>query len=523
MADCLTLDLRVTAGSDGRHEVTAEEPGSGRAGPERLGLHELDAPGFRAALEIVRRGPPAADGEPFRVVGDGLFRALFGGDVLSLFAGLHDQRIRPNPHAALRLRLDIDERLPDLAALPWELLRWRDAPLSTQVQTLLSRRVAGLGYGTVRPLSVADRPRVLLVIPRGSGLATEGERAILTAALARNGIPYDVLEDKVTLGLLADVLAGGAYHILHFIGHGAEAMTGDGGLSGYLRFNAPGAAGESADEEWVEHDRIQAVLSTHTDLRLVVLNACSSAAIGGRPPGAASRGFSGLVPAILRAGVPAALAMQHPIRDDVAIQFADTFYSRLTGGRWAGQVEIATALARNACYLSFPNDRGFATPVLFLRGEGRLFELAPQEKETPAMDAVTLAPEITALLIQHLTQQGPARDRSRGAALHVALQTAAQSRPAWAEALADLAAAPADEDAQAAARIQLKKLLARDEGLASELERLLRADEAVLPGPQAGVQITAGDRSIVAGRKVNITGTVITGDIGGNVTIGKGG
>ena len=139
------------------------------------------------------------------------------------------------------------------------------------------------------------------------------------------------------------------------------------------------------------------------------------------------------------------------------------------------------------------------------------------------MDAVTLAPEITALLIQHLTQQGAAHDRSRGAALAAALQTAGQSRPAWAEALADLAAAPADADAQAAARIQLKKLLARDEGLASELERLLRADEAVLPQPQAGVQITAGDRSIVAGRKVNIAGTVITGDIGGNVTIGKGG
>ena len=91
---------------------------------------------------------------------------------------------------------------------------------------------------------------------------------------------------------------------------------------------------------------------------------------------------------------------------------------RLTGGRWAGQVEVATTLARNACYLSFPNDRGFATPVLFLRGEGRLFETrACRRRRAPPMDAVTLAPEVTAMLIQHLTQQGTARDRSRGAAL----------------------------------------------------------------------------------------------------------
>ena len=523
MADYLDIDLRVSPRGDRRYEVTAEEAGSGRAGPQPLGRHVLDDPGFQAALACLRLEPGPVDEEVLRAVGDGLFRALLSDDVLHLFAGLFDQRIRPRPNTCLRLRLDIDERLPDVAALPWELLRWRDAPLATQVQTLLSRRVAGLEYGAVRSLMVTGRPRVLLVIPRGSGLDTDRERGILTAALGRGHIPYDVLEGRLTLGRLADALAGKAYQILHFIGHGAAATMGDGALRGYLRFNAPGEAGAGldSDEEWVDHVRIQALLSGQTDLRLVILNACSSAVAGGRSAGDDGRGFIGLVPAILRAGIPAALAMQYPIRDDVAIQFTDTFYQRLTGGRWAGQVEVAVTLARNACYLHFPDDRGFATPVLFLRGEGRLFEITLQEKESSHMDAVTLAPEVITMLIQHLTRQGTARDRSQGAALHAALQTAAQSRPAWGEALADLTAAPDDEDAQVAARVQLKKLLSRDEGLASELERLLRADEAVLP--QGGVQITAGDRSIVAGGKVHITGTVITGDIGGNVTIGKGG
>ena len=58
--------------------------------------------------------------------------------------------------------------------------------------------------------------------------------------------------------------------------------------------------------------------------------------------------------------------MQYRIRDDVALQFADTFYKRLTSGHWTGQVDTAITLARNACFVNFPDDRGFATPILYL-------------------------------------------------------------------------------------------------------------------------------------------------------------
>ena len=522
MAEFRNLILRISPGSDGGCEVTAEEIDSGHAGPQRLDQRVLDEPWFQAALGALRMQPEQTDNALLRAVGEGLFKVLFSSDVLALFTGLFDQRIRPNPTTCLRLNLDIDERLPDIATLPWELLRWRDTPLATQLQTWISRRFLGLDYGALRQVKLTGRPRVLLVIPGGSGLETARERDIVTEALRRTQVPFDVLEGKVTLGRLADALTGNTYHILHFIGHGAEARESDGSLTGYLRFNATAGSDENLAEEWVDHARIQALLSAQTDVRLVILNACSTAAVSGRAAGDAERGFTGLVPAILRAGVPAALAMQYPIRDDVAVQFAGTFYQRLTDGRWAGQVEAAVTLARNACFLHFPGDRGFSAPVLFLRGpEGRLFEVGYPEKEEAPMDATGLAPEVIALLLQYLKPRGEMRDRSRGAAVYGALQTVAQAHPAWGEALSDLAALPEDADAQAAARIQLKKLLARDEGLGSELARLLRTDEAALP--KGGVQITAGDRSIVAGRGVNITGTVITGDIGGSVTIGKGG
>ena len=67
---------------------------------------------------------------------------------------------------------------------------------------------------------------------------------------------------------------------------------------------------------------------------------------------------------------------------------------------------------------------------------------------------------------------------------------------------------------QAAARLQLKKLLTEDEAFAADLERLLKAAEG------AGVKpvVSATDRGVAAGR--DISGTVQTGDIKGPVTIG---
>ena len=73
MADYLELNLRVSPHGDGRFEVTAEEAGSGRAGPQPLGRHVLDDPGFQAALACLRLEPDPMGEEALRLVGDGLF------------------------------------------------------------------------------------------------------------------------------------------------------------------------------------------------------------------------------------------------------------------------------------------------------------------------------------------------------------------------------------------------------------------------------------------------------------------
>jgi len=91
-------------------------------------------------------------------------------------------------------------------------------------------------------------------------------------------------------------------------------------------------------------------------------------------------------------------------------------------------------------------------------------------------------------------------------ALWEKLRPKVEAKPAALEAVQDAAERPDDEDALAALRLQLKKLLAEDQPLAQELARLLQQAQA------GGRTVTAsGNRSVAIGG--NVTGSVIvTGD-----------
>jgi tetratricopeptide (TPR) repeat protein len=387
MPGIIDLNLRVGPVGAGAYEVVAETEEAGRAGPEPLGWEALSDPDFQAQLTALRGGA-SFDKSTARRLGETLFTTLVGGQVLRLFTGLYDQRIRGQGDAYLRLRLDVDERAPEIALLPWELLRWRDVPLATQAQTLITRHLPHLDYGAAGPLALDRAPRVLVVIPGGSGLAVDDERNAITETLDDASLSYALLDGNVTLERLADALAEENCHILHFIGHGAAARM-NGELTGLLRFNLSARRG---GEEWISHDRIQALLGPYRDLRLVVLNACHGAAVSGqagRTDPESGCGFVGLAPAILRAGVPAVVAMQFAVRDETASRFGATFYRRLATGKWVGRVDMATALARNACYLAAPDDPGYAAPVLFLRTRDSLLFSAEQTTSTSAPAAAT--------------------------------------------------------------------------------------------------------------------------------------
>ncbi len=98
---------------------------------------------------------------------------------------------------------------------------------------------------------------------------------------------------------------------------------------------------------------------------------------------------------------------------------------------------------------------------------------------------------------------GDAWDRAK--TLWGGLRPKVEARPAAQEAVTDAATEPQNADAQAALRLQLRKLLAEDDELARAIGQQWTAAQA------AGVTIIAsGDRAVAA---QNITGsTIVTGD-----------
>ena len=89
-------------------------------------------------------------------------------------------------------------------------------------------------------------------------------------------------------------------------------------------------------------------------------------------------------------------------------------------------------------------------------------------------------------------------------ALWARLKPKVAARPATQEAVQEVAAHPEDEDARAALRLQLRKLLAEDETLAREVQRMLDT-------PAVRQVIASGDRSVAIGGDVSKS-VIITGD-----------
>lgn len=90
-------------------------------------------------------------------------------------------------------------------------------------------------------------------------------------------------------------------------------------------------------------------------------------------------------------------------------------------------------------------------------------------------------------------------------ALWAKLRPKVEARPAAQEAAADVARNPQDADAQAALRLQLRKLLDQDPALATEVAALLQQATG------GNIAIASGDRSVAIGGYVSGS-TITTGD-----------
>jgi hypothetical protein len=127
-------------------------------------------------------------------------------------------------------------------------------------------------------------------------------------------------------------------------------------------------------------------------VRLAVLGACE----GGRRDQV--NAWTGVVPALTRAGIPAVVGMQYKIRDKNAIVFSRRFYRALAAGQ---PIDAAVTDGRLAILnRSGDDERDWGVPVLYLRtGEGVLFpRTRPTRRED---DSQTERALLEAELAQH--------------------------------------------------------------------------------------------------------------------------
>ncbi len=300
-----------------------------------------------------RRPPPEATlGE----AGSRLFRFLFDG-------ALHDSymqsrgRIDAAAGRGLRIRVVLPSAEGDaglLHALPWELLRSPETGefLACNPLTPVVRGLPLPGISPPFPEAATDGLRILIVVaqPEGTALDDADERArILAVWLRQQRAEVRVLADA-TAGALYEELRAGPCHVVHFIAHGGFApATGEGSL---LLHAAHGGT------QLVPGAVLAETLRANRELRLVFLNACSTAQSGHRP---GQQPLLAAAAALVRSGVPAVLAMQFPITDTAAREFSEAVYLSLARG---SSLEAAATDGRIALRHANPRSWQWVTPTL---------------------------------------------------------------------------------------------------------------------------------------------------------------
>ncbi len=286
--------------------------------------------------------------------GRGLAASVLSSDTLTLW--YESYQVARERNRGLRLRLHIDSW--DLTRLPWELLY----DLKRGDFVVFDPMVSLVRYLRLHAATPILRPRgslkVLAVVasPKDQPqLDWQRELAVLTEALSEliKGRQVSVLPClHTTYERLHVALLENTPDVVHFIGHGQYSREAHRGVLSLEDERGRTALLEAPDA---------ARMLQRYGVNLVVLNACETA----------NGAWAGLAPALVRAEIPAVIAMQWPIEDRAAIRFSRLFYKALSLGR---TVDECLAEGRiGACAAGAdPND--WAAPVLFLRStSGRLW------------------------------------------------------------------------------------------------------------------------------------------------------
>ncbi len=292
-------------------------------------------------------------------------------------------RARIGDDEGLRLRLRLADELADL---PWEYAYLDahrgeasaagflslDPRISIVRHEVIAEPVPGSWFGAPaqRRVVVAMASPEPHDVYRPLDLATE-QRALKEALAATPGVVAEYLPDY---GVGADVPGVTGKDLLsalitradifHFAGHGEFSKDMGVALGSLVGAGSILLADEDNQVDRIPADRLGQVLAGK-GVRLAVLGACES----GRRDG--QNVWSSVAAALLRAGIPAVVAMQFTVGDHEAAQFAGGLYQALAAGL---TIDEAVALGRTAIRLSATGDRAdrrdWGVPVLYLRNAG---------------------------------------------------------------------------------------------------------------------------------------------------------
>jgi hypothetical protein len=361
-------DFEIQISSIGGEQYTLFVSGPGGDARATITLPSQDPIYLALALRLAQLD---TDEAALFDLGQLLFQTLFQGPIKDVYTR---SQSAIGADEGMRLRFNIDlEKEADAAALPWEFLCDPDQGPLAMLDAPVVRYIP---HQSVIPTIVAPLPLKILLTGAHTLPPAEIDRELAEVEAALRALGDNVhitIEPHLTAAKLRAQLREG-FHVWHFIGHGVVSRDG---MTSLLRFED--ASGDPAEVS----ARELGILLQRSGLRLVVLNACNSGALTVNP-------LRSLAPALIRAQIPAVVAMQFSVPQEAARAFAGEFYRALADGM---PIDMCVTEGRKAVMdVAGLRNPDWGIPVVYTRApDGKLFERA-----APSAPAAPVIPPIAA-------------------------------------------------------------------------------------------------------------------------------
>ena len=322
--------------------------------------------------------------------GTSLYKKLFEGEIIELFTECFST-LKEEEGVRITLKFDLEEKTSEyLFSLPWELLKKEKfynlstkTPIVRHVE-VTSRSPNSLEFGdTIRVLILAANPEGTDQLNLDVEIDNMLKTLVSKTADSSKKFTYKLISNAQKKDLKNYLKDEKVFDIIHFLGHGIyDADRNEGALIFEDENKQPDLCYTGNIENWAADNDV---------LKLFFLNACETALTGKsgdalKEDDEPHEPYSGVAPTLVKAGVPAVLAMQRPITDRAAITFSKFFYEKLVEfhtGDAELSLEACVTEARNEVQDQNTEPPEWATPVLFLRTPAQKVDSEEKSRRNP--------------------------------------------------------------------------------------------------------------------------------------------